>query len=185
MGGTKIYIELLRLITSHERYRELGPLFRGCVFDSTPSGLTIIAGARARSAHLTGISQKLTFVLVWLFMVLRLLPVWFCKTPDPITRMGLNELLSTPLQSRVPLVYVYGPGDVVCPSPFIKHWIDKQFALGYRVRGVVFEGSPHVSHLRVHPLKYTTVVSDFLTEAFASSSPASSDAGAEKTDHQE
>jgi hypothetical protein len=90
---------------------------------------------------------------------------------------GFDYFDSSALLRQLPLHYIYSKTDNITEYPFLNKWVERQkkevnasdssssssqTKRTGPISALVFEDSPHVAHLRVHPTEYQASLKEFV-----------------------
>ncbi|GAB2231820.1 hypothetical protein Droror1_Dr00010835 [Drosera rotundifolia] len=81
--------------------------------------------------------------------------------------LNIMFTLSERQPSSCPQLYLYSTADKIIPFESVESFMGDQRRMGRRVQSVNFESSPHVDHYRKYPVRYSSIVGNFLNECLA------------------
>eukprot|EP01080_Neovahlkampfia_damariscottae_P008836 gene8836-784_t len=154
--GLKNVIVLSKLI---QEKKILCVELSGVISDSTPVDLTPKAASNALTAsikmnHIKSILYYFMYFIFYLFFL-----IYEFLTKSTVNEgVGFDGLLEN---EKLSIFFIYSESDNITDFKFLENFIEK-FKGKKKVQK--FENSNHVSHLMIHPEKYTKEVVSFVTE---------------------
>jgi len=163
-NGLYFYANMLHQVAQNKRYEQVLHSTLGCIFDSTPSHLSVDIFAKGFGGALLGAlgithngrpayDHWLVYPLIRAFFY----APSFC-------RKNLVTLLDayTYFQPKCPHLFLYSKADELIPHTDVEQAIQLTTNMDIPTKERCWEDSPHVAHFRLHPDEYSGLVRDFL-----------------------
>lgn len=169
-NGLYFYANVLQQVARSSQYERVLHSTLGCVFDSTPSHLSVEIFTKGFGGALLG-AMGITnggrpAYDHWLVSpIIRAL--FSVALAPPFLRNNVSSLLESYVrfQPKCPQLFLYSKGDELIPYTDIELAIRATNDLGIPATGKCWADSPHVSHFRMHPEEYREAVTRFVEEA--------------------
>lgn len=154
-GGAFIWQEMTKALRPGDGratlYPRVATALEGTTFDSAPCYLHPTTGLRAITEGQPLVARLIAgsiFCLVGIPVgVFRRGPFWRAMTDD---------------STRVRQLFLYSTADQLCDADKVAELVEARKARGVDARGINFEDSPHVQHMRTYPQRYVQALADFL-----------------------
>lgn len=131
----------------------------GSVFDSCPVVPKKENTVLTQKAFTVNIKNPIVKNLVW-YSIGAIVPFlfWF----NPIVKLFMKGLTESPLST--PQLFLYSKSDDLAPYKDISDFINSRKIRGVKTMQMLWEDSPHVSHLKHDEVTYTRVLNEFLDQ---------------------
>ncbi|KAL1867218.1 hypothetical protein Plec18167_008759 [Paecilomyces lecythidis] len=156
------------LLESYRRVTGSSMLVPSMVIDSAPGRATIRSSAKALSYALPKhpILHRLCLSIVYAFLIGNWVLKKVFRQPDVIeqSRRALNdpELFGVSRAAKRRRCYIYSDEDELIKSSDVEEHASEAEVSGWAVERAKFNGSAHVAHMRMDPLKYWAIVERYL-----------------------
>ena len=134
----------------------------GNVFDSCPVVPNQESVKIAQNAFAMNVKNPITRTVVWYTIgTVAPLVVWF----NPIVKLFMDAMRDSPIST--PQLFMYSKSDLLAPYKDISDFIEYRKNKGIETMQMLWEDSPHVSHLKHDGVTYTEILNKFLDKVNA------------------